>query len=255
MGRGHRLLALGRLAHLFLVSKASQKLLRDLSAGSFPSGGFTWVHASFLSRQILRVCILNGVCSELRSAACSASVLSKSVASSFTICDTEPIAVKRSGEHINKKSFNWWGTAVANCKHPPSEKIQTMYSVAWIRLSRRRDKCKRWALSICVMPMYVLDAQCVSSVQHVFDQTGLGHRPWHSVCHVSNVLLCVWSWNQNGQCQQTRTKSLGLSRLDCNFVLFEPAAFFFNWKVAAVKVIFSKCLAKDQNQHHFMASK
>ena len=103
MGRGHRLLALGRLAHLFLVSKAT-------SCFGICLLSFWWFHlsaGSFLSRQILRVCILNGVCSELRSAACSASVLSKSVASSFTICDTEAIAVKRSGEHINKKSFNY----------------------------------------------------------------------------------------------------------------------------------------------------
>ena len=44
-------------------------------------------------------------CSELESADCAVQVsFSKSVASSFTICDTEVIALKRSGEHIKGAS-------------------------------------------------------------------------------------------------------------------------------------------------------
>ena len=66
----------------------------------------------------------------------------------------------------------WWGTA---CKHLLNDNFLAI-SENMCREMRliRTSKCKRWALSICVMPMYVHDVECVSA-DHVFDQTGLGN--------------------------------------------------------------------------------
>ena len=132
----------------------------------------------------------------------------------------EAIALKRSGEHIKGAStifVVWW-----NGLQTPSQWQKLFWAISEDKLhkSSPTSKCKRWALSICVMPMYVHDAQCVP-ISHVFDQTGLGQHGgtlsimWPMSCSNRPCVIATKTGNVSKHGQ-----SLADSRLDCDFVLF-----------------------------------